>query len=816
VTGLWRDLRYSARLWRRQPGFTAVVLLTVALGTGATTAVFSLADWVLLRPLPGTRGADRVVTVELRSPEDRLRGLSTLNLVDLGAAIPAFSSVAGWQLQLMQLLPENGPALQVFSEAVAGDYFGVMGARPRLGRGIQPEEAMPGQQSYSAVISSDLWKSMFHSDPRIIGKVMQANKHRLTIVGVGPDGFRGGERLGRIDVWVPASIGAALRHAPNAAASDGRKQGSLGSWAGRLAPGATLEQAQAQLAQALPRLEELHPEDNEGFAELRTTLHHGVGLSSGTRESLDKAVRILAIVVALVLVIACANVANMLLFRGVARRGEAAVRRALGATGGRLLRQQIAEGLVLALAGGVLGLLVAYGFKRVFQSTRLEMIELANVPLDTRVFAFALLVSAVTGLLFGLVPTALARRLDMTAALREAGTRETGRRTYVRSAITVVQLSLSLALLVGAILLTRTLLNYYAIQLGYDTRLVAFTIDMQPQAYAPERRRAFEDQLFETIRATPEFGAAAMTQTPPFAGFYGTVRILHPERGDTVSAVGEWISPGYFETLRAEILSGRPLGAEDMRAGSGLRNVVVSEALARRLFGDGQALGRTFRLASRTPGELRVVGVAANKRVRNLTGDPETVLYEPYDAPSRMAQYITVVVRSQRSVPETEAVMRRLVDGLDPALPLMYVERLSDKLARVTAEQRLFARLLISLAAVALLMAAVGLYAVIAYSVAARTREIGIRMALGAGRRRVFGMVLKQAGALAAVGIVLGIGGALFVSRLVESRLYGVERLDPAVYVTAAALFAVIALVAAAAPTHAASRVEPTIALRHE
>jgi predicted permease len=517
-----------------------------------------------------------------------------------------------------------------------------------------------------------------------------------------------------------------------------------------------------------------------------------------------------------VLVIACANVANMLLFRGVARGGEAAVRRALGATGTRLVRQQVAEALVLAIAGGVLGLVVAFAFKGIFQGTRLQQIELKNVPLDARVFGFALLASVATGLLFGLVPTALSRRLDMNAALKEAGARDTGRTSWVRSVITVVQLSLSLPLLVGVILLTRTLLNYYAIEPGYDTRLVSFTIDVQPQGYTPERRRAFEDALYDRIREAPEFESAALTQTPPFAGFYGISRILHPATTDTVTAVAEWISPGYFETLGARILTGRALGQEDMGAAGGARNVVVSEALAMRLFGGEPPLGRSFTLASRTPGDLRVVGVAANKRVRNLTGDPEWVLYEPYDAPSRMAQYITVVVATPLSVPRAEAVLRRLVDSLDPSLPFMYVERLSDKLSRVTAEQRLFAHLLVSLSVMALLMAAVGLYSVIAFSVAARTREIGIRMALGADRMRVLRLVLRQAATLTGIGIILGLAGALFISRLIDSRLFGVERLDPAAYIVAGALFAIVALMAAAVPTRTASRVDPMVALRHE
>ena len=811
-----RDMVFALRMLRRRPGFSLVVVLTLALGIGATTAVFSLADWVLLRPLPGTTGMDRVVTVELRTPEDRLQALSSLNLADIGAGVPAFEAVAGWQLQLVQLATEQGPPVQVFSEAVGGDYFGVLGVQPRLGRGLRSEETHAGARAFVAVISHDLWTSVFGADPAVIGTVIRANRHPVTIVGVAPRGFRGAERTGRIDLWLPGSISAAMRHMSDPAALDGRGAGMFGNWAGRLAEGVTPTAAEAQLGTLLPRLAEAHPEDNAAFATLRTSVFPGAGLSSAARTNLEKAVRLLAWVVVLVLVVVCANVTNLMLFRHVERSGEAAVRRALGASGARLARQRLAEGLILGLAGGVAGLLVAFAIRALFEGTRVQFIELENVRLDGRVFAFALCASLATGALFGLLPGALSPRTDLCAALRRTGARETGRMGIVRPFITVVQLALSLALLVGAILLTRTLLNHYAIEPGYDTSLASFTIDVQPQGYSPERRRAFEDALFAGLLAAPEFERVALTQTPPFAGFYGVNRIVHPATADTVSVVAEWISPGYFETLDAGIIAGRPLRAEDMGAGEGVRNVVVSAALARRLFGGDAALGRTFRLASRTPGELHVVGVAADKRVRNLTGEPELVLYEPYDAPSRLALYITVVIRSSLPLAQTEAALRRVVDTLDPALPFMYVELLSDKLARVMSEQRLFARLLLTLATVAIAIAAVGLYAVVAFTVAARTREIGIRMALGADARRILRMVLREVGTLVAAGIAFGLAGAYFVSRLVEHRLYGVDPLDPLVHLGGAVLFATIALLAAAAPTRSASRVDPLVALRHE
>jgi predicted permease len=635
-------------------------------------------------------------------------------------------------------------------------------------------------------------------------------------VGVASRGFRGAERLGRIDVWLPASISGEVRHVADPRTLEARRTALFYTVAARLATGVSIDAAAAQLETILPRLAAAHPEENEAFATASASVFEGVGLTRATRADLERALRILAAVVTLVLIIAYANVANMLLFQGVGRSGEAAVRRVLGASGFRLIRQQLAEGLVLATAGGALGVVVALALHRLFRGTRLNQIELDQVPLDGRVLLFALLVALVTGLLFGLVPTLVSRGTDLMRALRQSGVRDTGAGRHVRSAVTVVQLSLSLTLLIGAALLTRTLLNYYAIELGFDTNVVSFTIDVQPQAYGAQRRDVFEAELFERIRSEPLFEHAALTQTPPFAGFYSVARALHPVRGDTITVVSQFVSPGYFETLDAELVAGRPIEDEDMRAGQGPRNVVISQALARMLFDTGSPLGRTFTLAGRAPGPLHVAGVAADKRVRRLTDEPEGVLYEPFDAPSRLAQYISVIVRSPMSVQQTQATLRSIVDALDPSLPFMYVERLRDKTARALAEQRLFARIVVTLATLALLMAAVGLYGVIAYSVAARTREIGIRMALGARQANVMALFLRHAGLLAGMGISLGIAGAVALSRLVESRLFGVEPLDPLAFAAAALVFLAIALTAAAIPTRSAARVDPGVALRAE
>ncbi|MGH7552618.1 MAG: FtsX-like permease family protein, partial [Longimicrobiales bacterium] len=414
--------------------------------------------------------------------------------------------------------------------------------------------------------------------------------------------------------------------------------------------------------------------------------------------------------------------------------------------------------------------------------------------------------------------TALSRKLDMTRALRESGRRDTGGKARVGSAITVVQLALSLTLLVGAGLLTRTLLNLYAVDLGFNAEQVySFMLNMGPQGYNADRRNAFESALLERMRGTAGVHAAALTLNPPFGGVTGGSRLRHPEDPEKQSRVIlEWVSPNYFETLRAGMVDGRAIGPEDMRSGAGPTPVVVSAMLARQLFGSSPPVGRTVSEGVGEQRELLIVGVAADKRLASLTGDPEAVLYQPLDAQPRYGDWTVLLLRTTLPLEDAEALVRKTVDSLDPALPLTQVERLSDKVERHLSEERLFARLFVALASIALLMAAIGLYAVIAYGVAQRTREIGIRMALGARRRRVMAMVLKQAGVLAGIGTVLGIAGGLVLSRFIENRLFGVEPLDPGVYAGAAMMFGVVALAAAYVPTRRATRIEPVVALRHE
>ncbi len=816
---LWRDVQFGARLLWRRPGFTLVAALTLGLGVGATTAVFGVANWLLIRPLPGVSGSDELITVEFGTENPGQRtGISPQNLADLDGAATTLRGMAGWQPQTLQVMGPGGEPLEITGEAVGGDYFGVLGVRPGLGRLLDPSESQPGQPAFVAVISGALWRSLYGGDPEVIGKVLRVNRHALSIVGVVGDDFRGAERRGRSDVWFPSSIYGQLRHFSDLERLNSRRAGIFNAGViARLAPGATPEAAQAQLGQIMDRLIDTYPEDNRIYSEYRPRVLAGAGLSRLTRDYLEETIRLLFVVVLVVLVIACANVANMLLSRGVERRGEAAVRRALGATGSRLMRQQLAEGVLLSLAGGAIGLVIALLFRAIFRGAQLWYFELEGAPFDGRVFGFALLAAVSTGVLFGLIPTALTRRADLTGSLREAGRRTTAGRTRVRSAIAVVQLSLSVALLVGALLLTRTMLNLGRVDVGFDPDDVyAFTISTSPQGYRLPQRTAFERALLDRLNGISGIQAAGLSVNAPFNRVSFTSVIQHPTAAErAVDVMTDWISPGYFETLRNPVLEGRALRAEDLGS-SGATNVVISRALGRDLFGSAPAIGRTMIEGRRDPRELRIVGVVADRRGMDLTSGPDLVLYEPVDASSRISDWIVALVRTPLGLREAEALVRCAVDALDPALPLTQVEPLADKLERSVSEQRLVARVVVALAVIALVMAAIGLYGVITWSIAERTHEIGIRMALGAQARRVLLMVVEQAGALIVMGALLGIAGAVALSRVIENQLFGVERFDAAVYVFAAALFALVGLAAAVAPTRRATRVDPLIALRHD
>lgn len=813
VAGLSQDVRHTFRGFRRSPGYAVLAIFTLAIGIGVTTAVFGLANWVLLRPLPQVSDPDRLVTVQMRSGMQGT-GISVPNLHDLESAAPAFSSLAGHAgIGLNVAAPDADPeALQ--GEAVTADYLSTLGTRPQLGRQITPEEAESPSPSRVALISDDLWRSMYGAAPDVVGRRIGLNGSEFEVIGVLPPGFRGTERFRKLDVWVPISAYALLRHFRPGVSFDQRDRSFFNELVGRLRPGASAAVAEAQLRARMLELVAEHPDANGIYGEYLPSVEHGIGLSEQTRERTTATLRLMLGFVLVLLLIACSNVANLLLLRGLQRRGEMAVRRALGASRLRLLRAHMVEGVVLGLAGGALGVVLSAVATLLFRGQGLlGLPAVEGLPIDWRVLAFALGVALSTGIVFGLVPALAARRDDTLTHLKEAAPTGTAERTWLRRSFTVTQIAAAMVLLVGAALLARTLHRLHEVDLGFDPGVLTVLVNPGSLGYTPEQLTTQRAAFLERVREIPGVQTAALVTNAPFSSGNLIVR-LHRDADEKEGheAVEYFVSDGYFRTLGIPILAGRQ-AREPLE-------MVVSEPFARSLWGDASPLGRTLveKAYDGTISEYTVVGVAAPTRVENLRDSPDPIVYLSIanaleGIPSFMT-WTTILVRSALPRARMETLVAGAIHDVDPAVPVIRVETVSEGVQKTIAEERILGRLITTLALLAAVLAAIGLYAVVSYATAQRTREIGIRVALGAPARAVVRLVAREAGAMALAGIALGILAAVWLTRLIESRLFGIEPLDPLVYAGSAAVFVGVVAAASWRPARRAVKTDPVEALR--
>ncbi|MGD8276653.1 MAG: ADOP family duplicated permease [Gemmatimonadota bacterium] len=819
---VWSDVRYGVRTLLRSPVFTGVAVLTLALGIGATTGIFSLANWLLLRPVPGVADPGRVAVVHFQKEAGRWTGISAPNFEEVRAEVGAFSSLTGYTRMGVQASAPDVPATTLVGEVVIGDYAGTLGLAPERGRWFVADELEKEPAALVAVISDGLWRSLFAAAPTAVGATLQMNGLDFMIVGIAPEGFRGSERLGDTDVWLPAPTYPLLRHIEGWSVAD-RERGLFREILGRLRPGASAELARVQLGSVVDRLVAEWPEANGIYAEFRPVVFPGIGLAPYMRPYTERTMRLLLGVVGVVLLIACANAANLLLLRGAGRRGDVALRRALGATGGRLVRQHLVEALLLALGGGAVGVLVASQFALFFRGQRLfGLPPISSVGIDGRVLLFALLASIATGVTFGILPAIVARgrdfRPEMGTWSGTAGGRGTAR---LRGVFTVIQVGASIALLVGALLLSRTLLNLNRVDPGFDPDgLLLFGVSPQEQGYTSAGAHALQSRILDALSGHPGVRSVSVASSTPFADLYAILRLRSAEAPpDTppVEADVFFISPDFGATLGVPQLAGRSFTAAESfgAAGASGDGLVLSRTAAQRLFGDDDPLGRTvIEEQYRGAATRTVIGVVDDVRVSDLRAAPGPVVYQPLAAAWQSAFF--VVVRTTMPRRDAEAAVRGVMARLDASLPFFQVESATESIERNTAEDRLVTRLVALLAGLAGALAAIGLYGVVASSVARRRREIGIRMALGAGRGTVIGSIARETGVLVGVGIVVGVAGAWSLSRVLASRLFGVQPLDPIAYGMAAALFMLVALAAAAGPARTATRVDPVRTLRSE
>lgn len=822
MNGLLQDVRYAVRLLFKSPAHTAAAALSLALGIGANTTIFSVVNSVFLHPLSVAEPASlvSVFTTDVRNTGGFNDYLPTSypNFEDYRDHNEVFSALVAHQGVPLSLAL-GGEAEQVAGEIVSGNYFSVLGVVPARGRGFRPEEDRPGNLSPVAVVADGLWKRRFGANPNVVGQTIRLNRRPFTVVGVAPEGFKGTNAFGAPDVWVPMAVHEELLSGFFAENFTSRRA-LLFNVLGRLKPGVSLQRAAVQMKTIGSRLEQEYPIPNKG-RNVTLVLLTEATINPGFRGNAVLGGAMLMAVVALVLLIACANVANLLLARALARQKEIAIRLSLGAGRIRLFRQLLTESLVLALLSGGLGLLLAFWGRHLLWSARPPFVpaDALDLSFDARVLTFTAVVSLVTGILFGLVPALQASRPDLVVQLKDRTSLPTGANRWMsaRNLFVALQVALSLIALVAGGLFLKSLANAQRIDPGFDVaRVFIIRFDLGSQGYDEPRGREFHRQVLERVRALPGVQAAAVTDSIPLFGG-GLARSVFPEGRDASDPKNgilvqlAAVSVEYFKTMGIPRLRGRDFTVAD-DAGAP-KVVIINEEAARRFWPNEDPVGKRFRFFG-DEALNEVVGVARNSKV-NFIGEPPTpFIYTPLLQTYAPATVLTV--RTSGAPSALVASVRGNVQPLDRQLPLLNVMTLADVFDQSLWPARVGAALLSIFGLLALVLAAIGIYGVTSYAVTQRTREMGVRLALGAPRSNVVRLVFGHAMALTAAGMVVGLAASLLVTPVVTSLLYGVSATDPVAFGGVLVVLASVAALACYVPAWRASRVDPVLALRHE
>jgi putative ABC transport system permease protein len=800
---LTQDLRYGARMLWKNPGFTAVAVLALAIGVGANTAIFSVVHAVLLRPLP-YRDAARIVELH----ETARGGLTTIsppNALDWRARSRTLARI-GIYNDTTATLTGGAEPQRLDAALVDGDVFDVLGVPAMLGRTFTADDARPGAERV-VVLGHGLWRSRFGGDPRIVGRPLTFDGTAFTVVGVMPAGFT---FPGRIDLWFPLML-TADDLTPN------QRGAHYVNAIARLQPGATVEQANDELG-AIERSIAEQFEAVQGYGVFAAPILDS--MVGGVRRPL----LMLLGAVGFVLLIACVNVSNLLLARAATRRAEIAVRSALGAGRWRIVRQLLAESVLLSLAGGLAGVLLAsWGVRALESVLPRDLPRAAGIQIDVPVLAFSLAVSVLTGLLFGLAPAVHASSADLAVSLKDARRdgAAVGPRRFLRGALVAVEVALALVLLAGAGLTIRSFDRLSRVPTGFDPSNVLLAGVTAPDSRYPDPAAVagFYRDLTEGIASLPGVEAAGAVMIPPLArgGFAGTFNVIgRPDRDEEDSMQVRAATPGYFPALRIPLRRGRPFTAADSETGAPV--ALVSEEAARRFWPGQDPLGQRIRIHvgvnKNRERPREIVGVVGDVRTRTLDGSIPPVAYVPH------AQYaadgMTIVVRSAGDAAAVLPMIRTRLRTLDREIALTNV-RTGDQLVAASVAQPRFRMLLLGIfASVAVLLAAVGLYGVMAFSVSQRRAELGLRMALGAEPGDVLRLVLRQGLAPVGIGLAVGLGGAALLTRVMTGLLFQTDPLDPLTFGAVSLLLAAVAAVACYVPARRATTVDPLTALRYE
>jgi len=831
MTTILKDIRYALRGLLKRPAFTAVAVFTIALGIGVNTAVLSTVNGIILRPLPVTK-ADELVSTFWGSGKDieSWGGFSYANYIDLRNQNKSLAGLLAWQMTSAGISNSNatdptagGRAEIAWGEMVSGNYFDVLDVKPILGRGFLPEEERTQNTNAVVVLGNELWRSRFHSDQSIIGKTIYLNGSPFTVVGVGPEKFEGVKFAIRQDFWVPLMMQSKF----NGGLTDWEKERG---WAnlnllGRLKSGTSMSQAQSDLNSVAASLANLYPKSNADTHVLVTTEMDGRFLDIA---SLFRFMSLIALIVSgLVLLVSCANVANLMLARATARVKEIGIRVAIGASRLHIVRQLLTESILLALLGGAVGLLFAYWGSALIQSSTPPIPYPINLDFnpDLSVLKWMFGVTVLTGLIFGLVPALLASRPDLVAVLKGSGPTQTGGgRGYfnLRGVLVIAQVAISIVVLICAGLFLKNFKRATETNPGFSTQnLISMKLDPGALGYDTNAGKRFYTELLRRVEAQPGVRAASLTEFMLLgdsnSGISPVIKEGDPDplpnQGMTVGR--SVVAPKFFETMRITLLMGRDFTERDNSDATQV--AIVNQEFARRVFGSDQnAMGKRLHFWSSSSPLVEIIGVAKDGLYQSLYEDPRPYLFVPEYQQYVSGMTLIVSANSADNMKSVADAIRSDIAKVDPRLPVYGLQLAEQNMSYAYWGPRLAAGMGTTLGALALLLAMMGLYSVMTYAVSQRTREIGIRMALGAQIQDVLKMVLRQGLILVLVGIGLGLGVSLLVTRVLASLLLGIGTSDPLTFGVVGAVLLLVALLACYIPARRATRVNPLKALRYE
>ena len=820
MENLIKDIRYGVRMLTKNPGVTLVAVITLALGIGANTAIFSAVNAFLMRPLPVRNAHELIRPMEVAEDRGLTDEFSYPDFLEYRNQSTSFVGLSAEDMIQVAINSENQNDV-IWGQVVSANYFDVLQVTPMMGRAFLPDEDKTPGGNPVVVLGHSLWQRRMASDPNIVGKTLQLNNRAYQVIGIAPEYFQGSKFALVMDFWVPISMADELRRAPGLLADRGSHwMGAIG----RLKPGVSKDQASAEISAIATRLNQAYPTERAS-----TTQAQVLGEVEGRFEDQGTIVKsagaIAMAIVGLVLLIACANVANLMLARAAARRKEIGIRLALGANRARLIRQLLTESLLLSVAGGALGLLLAFWISDLMQGfvPVLEYNIISNFfALDSRALVFTLIISLATGLVFGLAPAWQSSNPDVVPVLKgdpEAALRGKRSAFGLRNILVVAQVALSLVVLVCGGLFIKSFRKAQTMDPGFDNPN-GLIVSLSPQliGYDEEQTRNFYRQLTERVSHVPGIEAASLTRTLPLGDSSNSNGPILKE-GETLAPgsagriiMTTTITPGFFKTMQIPILDGRDFDDRDTQKTQ--RVVIVNQRMAQMLWPGESAIGKRIFIGTESRDAWEVVGVARTGKYRTLAEDPKPFFY--YAMGQRRPGSMALVMRASVDPRSLVSAVRSEVQALDRRVPIFGVKTMDDHKTYALWAPNMAASFSLAFGVVAILLSAVGLYSVMAYVVSQRTREVGIRMALGANRADVMKLITRQGMRLAAVGVGIGLLLALALAQVLSSLLIGVSGYDVTTFILVPVLLSAVALLACYLPARRATKVDPLVALRYE